>query len=232
MKLGLWCRGILVYDLPTTGLTGSSFTWTPSTSLSDGKYLLQLSAADGSSFYDRAYTALDHNSTDAIVSNSSQVSSSYSAAISSTSELKSPLAPVTATGTSWRNPVSASGTPEPLDMQQNRSPQHPISHGAIAGIVIGAITIIILISASAILYWRRRRRRSSQQPIPELPNNQTDTEIKTDPYATIWVPELDQEGAVYGPHELPDTPTPQEEPLEATRTSSAEGSVVEIGDPE
>ena len=97
---------------------------------------------------------------------------------------------------------------------------------------MGAVVFIFLALAASVLYRRRRRRRSSQLPIPELPNNQTDAEVKSDPYGTIWVPELDQEGAVYGPHELPGTPTPQGEPLEATGTSSAEGSVVEIGDPE
>ena len=116
-------------------------------------------------------------------------------------------------------------------MQPDPAPQHTISHGAIAGIVIGAIVFLILVSASAILYWRRRRR-SPQKAVSELPNNQTDAEIKSDANTTIWVPELDQEGAVHGPHELPGTPTPLEEPLEITETNPAERRVVEIGDPE
>ena len=186
---------------------------------------------DNTLVYDEAYTTLDHNKTDAIVSTSSQISRSRTATNSSTSELQSSLDPVTTKGTGWGNSVSASSAP--VDTQPDLYPatQHTIGHGAIAGIAVGAVTLLILILASAILCWRRRRQ-SSQSAIPELPNNQTDADIKTDPSATIWVPELDQDGAVYGPHELPGTPPPLEEPLEATETSPAKGRVVEIGDPE
>ena len=174
---------------------------------------------------------LDHNKPDDNISTTSKTSTSSTTSLSSTTGPSSSLGPFTVTPTLSSNPSAlASDISEPLDAQQDSVSKHTISHGAIAGTVIGAVAFIILTLAAAILYWRRRR--SSQPVVPELPNNQTDAEIKSDPSATIWVPELDQEGAVYGPHELPGTPTPLEEPLEATETSTVEESVVEIGDPE
>ena len=62
------------------------------------------------------------------------------------------------------------------------------------------------------LCWRRQRR-SSQTAVSELPSHQMDADIKSDPSDTIWIPELGQEGAVSGPHELPATSTPLAEPL-------------------
>ena len=102
-----------------------------------------------------------------------------------------------------------------------------MSDGAIAGTAVGAVIFILLVLAASDLYWRRRRRRRTpQKAVSELPNSQPDTEIKSDPSNTIWIPELDREGAVDGPHELPGTPTPLEEPLGATER------VVEIGNSE
>ena len=63
----------------------------------------------------------------------------------------------------------------------------------------------------------------------ELPAHQTNNDVKSDP--TTWIPELDHEGAVYGPHELPDTPTPMAQSfrsLEASESQPAEGKVAEI----
>ena len=113
--------------------------------------------------------------------------------------------------------------------------KHTIGHGAISGIVIGAVALLVFISASAILYWRRRRR-SSKLVASELPYNQKNAVTQSDPNTKIQVPELDQDGAVYRRHELPHelrTLLPQsslEQPLEATGTSTAKGRVVEMGD--
>ena len=207
-------------------ITIGTYTWTPNTSLSDGGYYLELWVSGRAHVYSEEVT-LDHK-----ISTTSKASTSSTTFLSSTTGPSSLLSPFTVTPTLSSNPSAlASSISQPLDAQQDPVSNHAISHGAIAGIVIGVVAFLILISASAIVYWRRRRR-SSQSAIPELPNNQTDADIKSDPSATIWVPELDQDGAVYGPHELPGTPTPLEEPLEATKTSPAEGRVVEIGDPE
>lgn len=51
----------------------------------------------------------------------------------------------------------------------------------------------------------------------------TGANVKSDPSTTIWVPELGQDGAVYGPHELPGFSMPAESGLE-------EGKVVDMGD--
>ena len=214
-------------------LTGSSYLWSPSVSLSNGNYSLELfpSEIDGPYVYSDPMI-LSGGQTEGYVSSFSNAPSpsttSAPSTIKSTSS-SSPTTPTVTLVTGYAVPTSISN-PTPPDIQPDPAPQHTVSHGA-TGIVIGAVTFLILTSASAILY-RRRRRRFSKSAVLELPNNQTDADIKSDPNTTIWVPELDQEGAVYGPHELPGTPTPLEEPLETTEAGPAEGRVVEIGDPE
>ena len=234
MNLALWSNaspGIHLVSRISDNLTSDSYTWTPNTSLPDGGYFIELWISGGANVYSEEVT-LDHNKLDDSISTTSTTSTPSTASLSSTIGPTSSvgLFPVTPTLSSSPSAL-ASDISQPLDAQQNPIFKHTISHSAIAGIAIGAIAFLILISASAIQYWRRRRR-SSQSAIPELPNNQTDAEFKSDPNTTIWVPELDQDGAVYGPHELPGTPTALEEPLETTETSTAKGRVVEIGDPE
>ncbi|KAF6237658.1 hypothetical protein HO173_003859 [Letharia columbiana] len=84
---------------------------------------------------------------------------------------------------------------------------------------------------ASVMLCLRRRRRFTQRAVSELPSHQTDAETKSDPRATIWIPELGQEGAVSGPHELAGTPTPLE--LHGvTEPYLAEGRLFEIGNPE
>ena len=233
MNLALWSNaspGIHLVSRISDNLTSDSYTWTPNTSLPDGGYFIELWISGGANVYSEEVT-LDHNKLDNSISTTSNISTSSSASLSSTIGPTSSLGPVPVIPTLSSSPSAlASDIPQPLDAQQNPVSKHTISHGAIAGIAISAIAFLILISVSAVIC--RRRRRSSQSAIPELPNNQTDADIKSDPNTTIWVPELDQDGAVYGPHELPGTPTALEEPLETTGTSPTEGRAVEIGDPE
>ena len=117
---------------------------------------------------------------------------------------------------------------QPLNVQHVSLVHNPISNGTVVGIVIGVVLFFILTIASATLCWRRRRR-SSQPAVSELPAHPTDNDHKSDP--AIWIPELDQEGAVYGPHELADTPTPMAQSLrslEVTESYPAEGRVSEM----
>ena len=236
MNLALWSNaspGIHLVSRISDNLTSDSYTWTPNTSLPDGGYFIELWISGGANVYSEEVT-LDHNKLDDSISTTSNISTSSTASLSSTIGPTSSLGPVPVIPTLSSSPSAlASDIPQPLDTQQNPVSKHTISHGAIAGIAISAIAFLILISVSAVICRRRRRRRSSQPAIPELPNNQTDADFKSDPNTMIWVPELDQDGAVYGPHELPGTPTPlEEEPLETTDTSTAKAKVVEIGDPE
>lgn len=58
-----------------------------------------------------------------------------------------------------------------------------------------------------------------------------DDEIKSDPSATVWIPELGRDGAVCGPHELAGTSTSLGS-LGANEPCLAEGRVFEIANPE
>ncbi|KAF6221560.1 hypothetical protein HO133_002416 [Letharia lupina] len=149
---------------------------------------------------------------------------SAAASTSSSSKLasghSSPLAPVTAT-------VTALALLQLLRL-------HDIGDGAIAGIVVGIVIFVLLTTASVMLCWRRRRR-FTQRAVSELPSHQTDAETKSDPSATIWIPELGQEAAVCGPRELAGTPKPLAAPLEShgvTEPYIAEGRLFKIGNPE
>ena len=217
--------GLRLVSIISETTLGGSYVWTPSTSPDDGEYMILVSPAYNGSFTGNATTTLDHNKTDDSISTSSLLSMSSITSASSLMGLNSSLGPTTATVTSGGNPASASSAPEPFVNVIKQS----ISDGAIAGIVVGNVVFILLISSSVWLCWRRRHR-SPQNPVLELPNNHTDLDTKTDPGATVWDPELDQDGAVYGPHELPGTPPPLDEPLEAIGENLAEGRVVEIGD--
>ena len=234
INLALWSNaspGTHFVSRISDNITTDTYTWTPNTSLSDGGYYLELWISGGAHLYSEEVT-LDQNKPDDNISSTSKLSTSSTTSLSSTTGPISSLGPFTVTPTFSSNPSAlASSISQPLDAQQDPVFKHAISHRAIAGIAIGAVAFLILISASAIPHWRRHRQ-SSQSAIPELPKNQTDADIKSDPSAIIWVPELDQDGAMYVPHELPDTPPPLEEPLEATETNLAERRVVEIGDPE
>ncbi len=233
MNLTLWSDGFpALHAVSTLGheLVGGSYTWTPDESLIDGDYLVFVTQPDTNSSYSHLFK-LDHNKTNDDVSSSAKISTSSTARITSTNVHSTSMAPVTAT-------VTLPGTTAPANTSTPESPQlqivpaihQTISNGAIAGIVVGAVIFIILTTASAVLY-RRRRRRSSQTAVSELPSNQTDADTK-DPSATIWVPELGQEGAVYGPHELPVTPNPLDEPLGATEVCLAGGRVYGMAEPE
>lgn len=148
----------------------------------------------------------------------------------STAALGHTSSSVSVTGTVIPATTAANSSQSP-DVQIVSVLHHPISSGTIAGIVVGTIVFLILTTASATLCWRRRQR-SSQIVIPELPDHQTHNDVKSNP--AIWMPELDQEGAVYGPHELPGTPTPTAQSLrslEATESQPAEERVSEMADP-
>ena len=102
-----------------------------------------------------------------------------------------------------------------------------------AGPVVGVVVFVLLAMASATLCWRHRRR-TSQITASKLPSDQTDAEVKVYPSATIWIPELGQDGAVSGPHELAVTPTPLAEPLGlpgAAETQHADEILLEIVNP-
>lgn len=142
-----------------------------------------------------------------------------------------PTATVTLLGATATTPPRS---PQSPDVQHISALQHTISNGAIAGIVVGVIVFILLATASVLLCWRRRRR-TSQTAVSELPDHRTNADIKSDPSATIWIPELDREGAVYGPHELADTATPLQEPrksLGATEPCFVEGRAFEMANPD
>ena len=176
---------------------------------------------------------IDHNKHDSNTSISSTITTSSTSAASSTIGPSSSSGSITATPTLTSSPASASNMSEPANIQQISIQHHTISNGGIAGIAVGAVLFILLTLASAIICCcRRRRRRASRNTLPELPSHHTDADIKSDPSATIWVPELGQEGAVYGPHELPGTPPPLDDALlleETTGSKPGGERVVEIG---
>ena len=211
-----------------TNIIGNDYTFTPNGSLANGNNTIHIDQHGQMGVFS-GIMELSGGQTDKDPSGCSKASISGTPLVTTTSRQTSSIVLIIATPTLPSNPASASSISQPLDAQQDSVSKHTISHGAIAGIVIGAVAFLVLISAS-VLCWRRRR--SSRPAVPELPNNSTDAEIKSDSNTTIWVPELNQEGAVYGPHELPGTPKTLEEPLEATETTPTEGRVVEIGDPE
>ena len=233
MNLTLWSdasTGIHAVSSLGRDLIGGSYTWTPDESLIDGDYLLALTQPDIDSIFSH-HIKLDHNKTDNEVSSSAKISTSDTTRITSTNVHSTSIIPVTATVTLPGTTAPANtGTPESPQLRIVPAIHHTISNGAIAGIVVGAVIFIILTTGSAVLYLRRRRR-SLQTAISELPSNQTDTETK-DPSATIWVPELGQEGAVLGPHELPVTLNPLDEPLGVTESCLAGGRVYEMAQPE
>ena len=225
----------------SSNLVGSNYTWTPSGSLTNGNYSFEISKVDeiaaysddviisggepndtssdtfqvstlGTAFFTPTYSTGTASSTR--VSATDSFNSISSAATGHSSSLAYVTAKVT--------PAAApAGSSQSTSVQNVSVIQNPISNRTIAGIVVGAVLFLLLTTASATLYWRRRRR-SSQTAVSELPAHQTDNEVKSDP--AIWIPELDQEGAVYGPHELADTPTPMAQSLrslEATESQPA-----------
>lgn len=111
----------------------------------------------------------------------------------------------------------------------------PLSSDAIAETVFGVLASILLAAAAATLCQRRRRRRASRTAASELPDHQTTADIKLDPGAAVWIPELDREGAVDGPHELAGTEAPLEESrasLGVTEPCVVEEGVFEVGSPD
>ena len=144
---------------------------------------------------------------------------------------------LTVATSTWTPPNTTTTTPTSVsqspDEQNVATLQHPISSGAMAGLVVGVVVFILLAMASATLCWRHRRR-TTQITASELPSHQTDAEIKAYPSATIWIPELGQDGAMSGPHELAVTPTPLAEPLGlpgAAETQLADEGLFEIVNP-
>lgn len=229
---------------------GQSYTWTPTGSIPDGSYALGLMDQSGGIVFShdivleggQASNAAS-TSSKASVSGAASVSFTGSSAADSTLSSSTPTsvpsnssAPVTATATlpDTIAPVITTQSPE---VQNVLASQRTISHGTVAGIIVGVVVFVLLTTASAILWWRRGRR-SSQTAASELPGCQTDAEFKSDAKDTIWIPELGQEGAVHGPHELPGTPNPLEDgtpnPLEETAGANesclAQGRVFEIAE--
>ena len=135
---------------------------------------------------------------------------------------------------------SASSSSATRQATPSTARQQTLSQGTIAGVAVGAAVFILCILASAILCWQRQRRSLRKAAIG-LPGHRTDAEIKPDPYSTIWVPELGQEGgvpelgqeggipelgqegAVHRPHELPGTPTPVNETARVDESGPAGG---------
>ena len=230
MNLTLWSDaspGIHAVSSLFRDLIVCSYTLTPDESLIDGDYVLALTQPDIDSILSNPFK-FDHNSTNDNISRSTQTSTSTTALFTPSAIHNSSLAPATATVTLVA--AGSSSIPKRPDLQNSSASRHVINKGTIAGIVVGAVIFIILTTASAVLY-RRRRRRFLQTAVSELPSNQTDADSK-DPSATIWVPELGQEGAVYGPHELPVILNPLEGPLGATESCLAGGRVYEMAEPE
>lgn len=230
-----------------SALPNNAYTWTPSDSLLSGNYSLELSQETGEQTWSgdftiyRGETELDSSriSSSGTAFASSTRSTATASSIQSSGILASgqgsSLAPLTAKatllGTTTTTPPRS---PQSPDVQHLPALQHPISNGAIAGIVVGVVVFILLVTASVLLCWRRRRR-TSQTAVSELPDHRRNADIKSDPSATIWIPELDQEGAVYGPHELADTATPLQEPrksLGATEPCFVEGRAFEMANPD
>ena len=204
----------------SNSVTGDSYVWTPSDSLVLGGFYLiglwQQGQQFGSS-HDLVCTEFSTTVTVIIYGTippapASQSSASHSSASHSSTSHSS---------TSYS---SASQSP---DLRSSPARQHKPSQGTIACAAIGVAIFILLILTSATLCWRRRRP-SSQKAAIELPGHQTDAKIKLDPHTTIWVPELGQEGAVNGPHELPGTPTSMGESARAGDSCAAEERVFEV----
>ena len=199
-------------------ISGDSYTWTPSGRLPYGGYALQLDDSDDTVFSHDIIISGGQTTSQAsgpsktsksgtVTSPSTQPSatgSNSSSRILATGH-SSPLAsvPASATDPGTTAPIPAN-YPQSPDVQNIPALRPVISNGAIAGIVVGVVLFLLLTTTtSATLCWRHRRR-SSQTAIAELPSHQAE---KSDPSATIWIPELDREGAVCGPHELAGTPT-------------------------
>lgn len=182
----------------SSNVTGDSYVWTPSDSLVlGGFYKIRLSEQGGPTVYSDDYLICTE--------------------ISKTVTVIIDCCP----GWPPASPSSASQLP---NLHNSQARQHTPSQGTIAGVAVGVAVFILLILTSTILCRRRRRRRRSlHRAAIELPGHQTDAEVKPDPHTTIWVPELGQEGAVHGPHELPGTPTPMDGSARADEPNAAEG---------
>ena len=220
MELTLWFRGSNTFKISagppiSSNVTGDSYTWTPGSSLVVGGFYLIGLSEQGEQLAHSHDLVCTEDSTPVTVtiygtlpppsqSSASQSSASQSSASQSSASL-------------------------PPNLQQSPVRQHTLGQGTIAGVAVGAAVFILFILTSDILCWRRRRR-SSQKAAFELPGHQTDAEIEPDPHTTIWVPELGQEGAVHGPHELPGTPTPINETARAGESSPTEGRIFEMAE--
>lgn len=118
--------------------------WTPSTSLSDGAYVIGLSEEDVPDVLSGDIT-ISHNKSDNTISTSSKVSPSPTIGPSNS------LDPVTVTPTHSSTPIAANSTPQSLNSQQFLTSHHTLKGGAIAGIAVGAVISTLLILTSAIL---------------------------------------------------------------------------------
>lgn len=199
-----------VFSIISSNFTSDSYTWTPEASLTyGGFYQIELSEKGKKTAYSDDLLGVESSPPITVVISgqdrpppASQSAASHSSA-------------------------SQSSTSQSTNLSNPPARQHTPSQGTIAGTAVGAAVFICSILLSAILFWRRRRR-SSQKAAIELPSHQTVAEIKSDPYTTIWVPELSQEGAVHGPHELPGTPPLMNETARAGGPSLTEGRSFEM----